>query len=253
MSADGKTVLVGLAGYHDVLNANGEQVLNAKGESVVERLGFVLAYTLSGSTWQEQTLAPAGVTGEPEFGSAIALSADGDTALIGGPTDNAGVGAAWAFTRSGSTWTQQGEKLTADNETGAGGFGSSVALSADGNRALIGGPGDDAGAGAAWTFTRSGEAWTQQPSKLTASEGAAGFGNSVNLSGEGNLAVIGGGGAFWTFGPEPGRGVAPTPSLKRAGGYPPAGADADRGSWRAGERALDAHGRALRAVRVHRP
>ena len=53
----------------------------------------------------------------------MALSADGNTALIGGPGDNGWVGAAWVFTRSGSTWTQQGSKLTGSGETGAGEFG----------------------------------------------------------------------------------------------------------------------------------
>ena len=63
------------------------------------------------------------------------------------PVDNGGTGAAWVFTRSGSTWTQQGGKLTGSGETGDGGFGSSVALSADGNTALIGGPGDNGSTG----------------------------------------------------------------------------------------------------------
>ena len=44
-------------------------------------------------------------TGDGEFGFSAALSSDGDTALIGGPYDNNIVGAAWVFTRSGSTWT----------------------------------------------------------------------------------------------------------------------------------------------------
>ena len=43
------------------------------------------------------------------------------------------------FTRTGATWTQQGPKLTGTGETGAGQFGNDVALSADGNTALIGG------------------------------------------------------------------------------------------------------------------
>ena len=166
ISADGSTVLVRLSGSGSYL-VNGEPELEGAGASVV------LAFTLSGSTWQAQTLDPTAAIGEPDFGSSMTLSDDGNTALIGGPGDDGGVGAAWAFTRSGTTWTQGGEKLTADNETGAGDFGSSVALSADGSRALIGGPDDDAGAGAAWTFTRSGESLTQQPSKLTPSEGSA--------------------------------------------------------------------------------
>ena len=51
--------------------------------------------------------------------ASVALSADGNTALIGGFGDNEGAGAAWVFTRSGATWTQQGEKLTAGGEVGA--------------------------------------------------------------------------------------------------------------------------------------
>jgi hypothetical protein len=52
-----------------------------------------------------QKLTGTGETSESglslgEFGTSVALSADGNTALIGGPEDNNGVGAAWLFTRS---------------------------------------------------------------------------------------------------------------------------------------------------------
>ena len=63
--------------------------------------------------------------------TSVALSADGNTALIGGPGDNCDVGAAWVFTRSGSTWTQQGTKLTGSGEIGEGEFRCTVALSAE--------------------------------------------------------------------------------------------------------------------------
>ena len=84
-------------------------------------------------------LSGGGESGQGNFGSSVALSGDGNTALIGGFADNNFVGAAWAFTRSASTWTQEGPKLTASDESGAGGFGGSVALSGDGRTALIGG------------------------------------------------------------------------------------------------------------------
>jgi hypothetical protein len=60
----------------------------------------------------------------------------------------------WVFTRSGSTWTQQGGKLTAKSpeEIGEGAFGNSVALSSDGSTTLIGGFFDNNGVGAAWAF-----------------------------------------------------------------------------------------------------
>ena len=60
------------------------------------------------------------------------------------------------FTRSGTTWTQQGSKLTGSGEVAVingGDFGWSVALSADGNTALIGGRWDFGDVGAAWVFT----------------------------------------------------------------------------------------------------
>ena len=127
----------------------------------------------------------------------MALSSNGNTALIGGGGDNGGVGAAWVFTRSGSTWTQQGEKLTGGGEIGFGafgGFGGGVALSSEGNTALIGGGGDNSDVGAAWVFTRSGSTWTQQGEKLTGGEETkeGEFGGAVALSGDGNTALIGG-------------------------------------------------------------
>jgi hypothetical protein len=46
----------------------------------------------------------------------VALFADGNTAIVGGPNDNNlsnfGYGAAWVYTRANGTWTQQGSKLT---------------------------------------------------------------------------------------------------------------------------------------------
>src|SRR5262249_2051778 len=100
------------------------------------------------------------------FGASVALSADGNTALVGGNSDNGATGAAWVFAGSGGVWPQQGGKLTGSGETAVGEFGRSVALSADGNTALIGGPGDSVLVGAAWVFTRSGGLWTQQGGKL---------------------------------------------------------------------------------------
>src|SRR5688572_33116197 len=105
-------------------------------------------------------------------GTSVALSADGNTALIGGPTDNTGMGASWVFTRNAGTWAQQGPKLVANDAVNSAPVtapqqGSTVALSDDGNIALIGGPGDDRGFGAAWLFTRTASVWTQGGSKIS--------------------------------------------------------------------------------------
>jgi hypothetical protein len=81
---------------------------------------------------------------------------------VGGYEDNSKVGAAWVYTRSGSTWTQQGAKLVGTGAVGASYQGAGVALSADGNTAIVGGYGDNSAVGAAWVYTRSSGVWNQQ-------------------------------------------------------------------------------------------
>jgi FG-GAP-like repeat len=86
-------------------------------------------------------------------GQSVALSADGDTAIVGGLRDEPN-GAAWVFTRSNGVWTQLGSKLVGTGAVGYAGQGSSVALSADGrSTAIIGGYVDNVDVGAAWVFT----------------------------------------------------------------------------------------------------
>jgi len=217
LSADGNTALIGAR--YAIRNNN--------------EAGGAWVFTRSGSTWSQQGgklngTGHAGETlfdhiGEGAFGYSVALSADGDTALIGAPDDNGGatneggVGAVWVFARSGSTWSQQGEKLTGTGETEQGEFGKSVVLSADGDTALIGGSADNGGAGAAWVFARSGSSWTQQGEKLvgdctgscanegTGETGEGKFATSVALAEDGDTAMIGGpadnsgAGAVWVF------------------------------------------------------
>ena len=90
-------------------------------------------------TQQGPKLTGSGEIGAGLFGESVALSADGNTALVGAGQDNGGVGGVWVFTRSAGVWTQQGAKLTGAGESGAGLFGGSVSLSADGDTAMIGG------------------------------------------------------------------------------------------------------------------
>jgi hypothetical protein len=170
--------------------------------------GAAWVFTRSGTTWTEQAkLFGTGAVGFARQGESVALSADGSTALIGGPLDNSHAGAAWVFTRSGSSWTQQGLKLVGTGPAGNASQGVSVALSGDGSTALIGGSADSSYAGAAWVFARSGTTWTQQGAKLVGSGavGSAEQGSSVALAGDGSTALIGGigdnsdVGAAWVF------------------------------------------------------
>jgi hypothetical protein len=116
-------------------------------------------FTGSGSSWTQQAqFAPATLSGKARFGTSVALSSNGDAALVGAPDDgvDGGSGAAFVFARAGTTWAQQGPLLTAADESTGGGLGDGVALSPDGGTALI------AGAQNAWVFSPSGSVWSQQ-------------------------------------------------------------------------------------------
>jgi hypothetical protein len=129
--------------------------------------------------------------------------------IVGGFNDNGETGAAWVFTRSGGVWSQQGPKLVGTDAVGGAGQGVSVSLSSDGNTAIVGGTYDNDFAGAAWVYTRSAGVWSQQGPKLVGTGAVGPFGAqqgySVSLSGDGNIAFVGGpldntnAGAAWVF------------------------------------------------------
>lgn len=128
-----------------------------------------------------------GVAGD-QFGFAVAVS--GDRALVGAFGSSGGgdsSGAAYVFEFDGVSWTETA-KLVASDASAEDLFGYAVAL--DGDRALVGAPGDDAEAGAAYVFDLSGGGWTES-AKLTASDSAAAddFGISVAL--DSDRALIG--------------------------------------------------------------
>jgi hypothetical protein len=119
-------------------------------------------FTRSGTTWTQEGQPPIAVgdNGDGSFGpSSIALSANGETAAITANVgDDFGLEAASVFSRTGSTWAQQGAMLTARNKTADGIQNIRVALSADGKTAIIAGTignTDNKSPGAAWVFTRS--------------------------------------------------------------------------------------------------
>ena len=184
-------------------------VMNADTSIISSTESFTITATGVPTNQQGLKLVGTGNVGGSYQGISAAISANGNTALVGGYSDNSNLGAAWVFTRSGTTWTQQGSKLVGTGNVGASNQGNAIGLSADGNTALIGGSGDASFLGATWVFTRSGTTWTQQGSKLVGSgySGSADQGASISVSGDGNTALIGAYrdatniGAAWIFTP----------------------------------------------------
>jgi hypothetical protein len=191
VSSDGNTAVTG--GIYD----NSQQ-------------GAIWIYTRNEGVWSQQGTKLAGTGGAGDFvyqGYSVAISSDGNTIIEGGWRDNTDTGAVWIFRRNAGIWTQQGSKLVGTGAVGGQILqGTSVAISSDGNTALVGGSGDNS-TGAVWVFTCSGGIWTQHGSKLvgTGGTGQTNQGTSLAISADGNTFVTGGGvdngylGAVWVF------------------------------------------------------
>ncbi|MGV8935453.1 MAG: beta strand repeat-containing protein [Gallionellaceae bacterium] len=185
-------------------------VTTAAGTTTIPGI-FTVSATGIPAKQQGSKLVGSGAVSAAQQGISVAVSADGNTAVVGGPYDNSFAGAAWVYTRSGVTWTQQGNKLVGNDTISATGKavyqGISVAVSADGNTAVLGGYGDNSNVGAAWVYTRSSGQWSQQGGKLVGvtTTGPAYQGISVAVSADGNTAVVGGygdnsyAGAAWVY------------------------------------------------------
>jgi len=212
VAVSGDTVIVGA--HNEASNAtgvNGSQVNNSASGS-----GAGYIFTRNGSTWTQQAYLKASNTGaDDRFGYSVAVSdntvvvgafdEDSDVVGVNGSgADNsaANSGAAYVFTRSGTTWSQQAF-LKASNTGGSDQFGFSVAVSGDtvvvgANQEGSSATGVDGnqfnntafGSGAAYVFTRNGTIWTQQAYLKASNSGANDlFGGSVAVSGE--IMVVG--------------------------------------------------------------
>jgi len=149
--------------------------------------GAAYVFVRNGEVWsQQQKLVATGATLGDTFGYSLAIS--GDTLVVGrsNGTSNPQVGAAYVFTRSGSSWSQQQKLLAADGVAGDF-FGVSVAV--HGDTALVGATNRNNNIGAAYVFARNGTAWSQQQ-LLVASDGAQSDQLGGSLAVQGDVALI---------------------------------------------------------------
>jgi len=153
--------------------------------------GQVFLHKIIGNYNEQQKIQASDLQGSDYFGQSVSIY--GDTAIVGAYIEDAGglnAGAAYIFTRSGSTWTEQ-QKIQASDAQAGDNFGRSVSI--HGDTAIVGASYEDTGAanaGAAYIFTRSGSTWTEQQ-KIQASDAQAGdyFGQSVSIYGD--TAIVG--------------------------------------------------------------
>jgi hypothetical protein len=202
MSLDGNTLVVGAE--YECSNATG-----------VMYSGAAYVFTRTAEVWSQQAyLKASNAEDYDNFGDAVSLS--GDTLVVGAggedsnatgvngdQADNSAVdsGAAYVFTRSGTTWSQQAYLKASNTDEGD----NFAWVSLSGDTLVVGAHGEDSNAsgvngnqvnnlaylsGAAYVFTRTAGVWSQQAYlKASNTEMRDEFGHAVSLSG--NMLVVG--------------------------------------------------------------
>ena len=141
------------------------------------------------SGWTQQAKLIASDVSDNSFGVSVSIS--GDYVIIGAFADDDNgpfTGSAYIFKRNAASWIEQAKIKASDGAT-FDQFG--LAVSINGDYAIVGAQGDINGdRGAAYIFKRDDTNWTQQAA-LTASDFAPGdlFGSSVSISGDN--AIVG--------------------------------------------------------------
>jgi hypothetical protein len=218
LSADGNTL--GVGSFDE--DGSGRSV-NAPPDNRSGGAGAAYVFTRTGAAWSQQAyIKPSNGESQDSFGVQVALSDDGATLLVGSLDEDCtatgvnppgcdndwredlSMGAAYVFVRSGTTWSQQAF-IKASNTGFNDWFGSRLALSGDGNTAVIGASLEDGNArgingsqtndlaneaGAVYLFTRVGSAWRQEAYiKGSNTEAFDEFGSSMALDRTGRTLV----------------------------------------------------------------
>jgi hypothetical protein len=207
LAIDSNTLLVGASG--EASNTSG--VNGNSSDNSAENAGAAYVFTRNTNTWSQQAYLKASNTEiNDQFGFSVAIASNtavisanaedsNATGIDGDQSDNSAsiAGAAYVFTRSGNSWSQQAYLKAANTEAGDQ-FGFSVAIASDtvvigallesSNANVVDGDQSDNSAnsaGAAYVFNRNGSSWSQQAYlKATNAEMNDNFGVSAAISGE---------------------------------------------------------------------
>lgn len=184
--------------------------------------GAAYVFSRSAGVWSQQAyLKASNAYANAFFGWSVTLSADGNTLAAGATGDAsnatgingngtnrsaANAGAAYLFSRSGGSWSQQAY-IKASNTGAEDNFGAAVRLNAAGNLLAVGAPYEASAAtavngsqtnnsatnaGAVYVFARGASNWTQQ-AYLKSSNGGAqdNFGSALAFDATGTTLAVG--------------------------------------------------------------
>ena len=122
------------------------------------------------------------------FGSEVAISADGNTVVAGSPSGE-GYVKVYDYDLQNAVWIQRGQNIVSDpNER----FGISVDITADGNTVIVGashhnGAGNSRGKVQVYEWDAQNTVWEQRGQTISGLSDNGNFGTDVSISSDGNI------------------------------------------------------------------
>lgn len=157
--------------------------------------GLVRVYEIVNDTWVQLGEDIVGENLEDEFGTAVSLNSDGTVVAIGAPENDGGADRAGhirMYVYANGHWSQMGSDL--DGEDINEGFGTSIDLSADGQRVIAGsrfGRTNGLFTGNARVYDFDNGVWTQLGPDLGSTIANESYGWAVSMSDDGSKIAIG--------------------------------------------------------------
>jgi trimeric autotransporter adhesin len=241
LDADGATMAVGATGEDSAATGvDGDQ-----DDASASASGAAYVFARGPQGWSQEAYVKASNTAANDrFGTALALSANGDTLAVGATLEDSAAsgvdgdqddnsaesaGAVYVLTRDAGTWTHQAY-VKASNTRAAQRFGSALGLSADGSMMAVGALGDASAssgvngdqaddsatfAGAVHVLTHGGDGWAHRTYVKANYAGTYHeFGGALGLSDDGKVLAVG---AAYEPGSATGIGGAPDDAMPQAG------------------------------------
>lgn len=145
-------------GYRVSITDNGDRIITGAMLGGTNGAGKAYIFVRTGSSWsQEAILQAPGPTNLAFFGCSVCISKDGTKVIVGesngDPPGITDTGRAHLFSRSGSTWSLGATLYASDRSSSSDNFGTSVTMSGDSARVIVGDSAKNSNFGRAYAFS----------------------------------------------------------------------------------------------------
>ena len=161
-------------------------------DEAASNAGHVRVYQWTGTDWMQLGMDLDGVGPSDRLGTSVALAADGWTVACGAPENGAPKGYVVVRVWDGTAWIPKGEPIEGVNISDR--FGTSVALTDNGDRLAVGAVFHDtngSNAGQVTVYDWTGTDWVQVGPSLYGEDTGDNAGSAVSLSADGTRLAVG--------------------------------------------------------------